>query len=52
MNHLASLKILTFSELLDLGFYNSLTLINFNPESIISQAPLIFDEEKLLFQLL
>ena len=51
MNHLASLKILNLSELIDLGFYNPLKIININPESVTSQTSLIFDEDKMLFQI-
>jgi len=50
MNHLALLKILNLSELLDLGFYNPLKLLNINPESIVSQTSLIFDEKNCSFK--
>ena len=43
MNHLASLKLLSFDEMMQVGFYNPLKLIGINPESVRPVRDLYFD---------
>lgn len=50
MNYLASLELLSLEELLKVGFYNPLRLINVEPKSIPSNLAFTFNQEKNLFQ--
>ncbi|MFC1539841.1 N-acetylglucosamine-6-phosphate deacetylase, partial [Candidatus Latescibacterota bacterium] len=49
MNHLASLELLSFDELLQVGFYNPLKLIGIDPESVRPEQELFFDGKKFFF---
>ncbi len=49
MNYLASLKLLSPAELIDVGFYNPLKLIGSEPASIQSSKEIVFDEKQNVF---
>lgn len=51
MNHLASLHLLTLPELLKVGFYNPLTLINIEPQTLQAPTSLAFDDTKGIFKI-
>jgi N-acetylglucosamine-6-phosphate deacetylase len=51
MNFLASLGILRFEELLQVGFYNPLNLIGIDPSDVAATAPIFFDSDEKRFHL-
>lgn len=51
MNYLRSLDLLTFEELLDVGFYNPLQLIDVDPGSLKKERSIAYDEETETFVL-
>lgn len=51
MNHLASLKLLNEEELLKVGFYNPLELINVNPDTIKSNYSVAYNKVKNTFEI-
>ena len=51
MNYLASLKLLSFDQLLTVGFFNPLKLIGVEPGAICPKRDILFDDRKKLFAL-
>jgi N-acetylglucosamine-6-phosphate deacetylase len=51
MNYLSSLKLLTRDDMLSLGFYNPLRLIDVNPRAVNAPTELWFDEESRAFSI-
>jgi N-acetylglucosamine-6-phosphate deacetylase len=51
MNYLASLDMLSEEELLEVGFYNPLRLINVESDTIKSDYALVYDKEKRIFEI-
>ena len=51
MNYLASLDMLSEEELLEVGFYNPLRLINVEPDTIRSDYAIAYDREKRIFEI-
>ncbi|MHC4153650.1 MAG: N-acetylglucosamine-6-phosphate deacetylase [Planctomycetota bacterium] len=51
MNYLASLKLLSKDELLALGLYNPLKLLEMEPSAIQPDKELFFDEQRKVFEL-
>jgi N-acetylglucosamine-6-phosphate deacetylase len=46
MNYLASLRLLTLDELLEVGFYNPLRLIGIDSEIVVGKSSLVYDKDR------
>jgi N-acetylglucosamine-6-phosphate deacetylase len=51
MNHLASLKLVSLNDLLQMGFYNPLKLLNINPDLIPRKTKCSFDSDAKKFRI-
>lgn len=51
MNYLASLKLVSITELIAMGFYNPLRLVGIKPEDVVGESDIYFDEKRRAFYL-
>jgi len=49
MNYLASLKLVSITELIAMGFYNPLQLVGLKPEDVTGEQDIYFDEKRQIF---